>query len=353
MIFPSPQIKHRRRYATPHDLDCLQGLWYSPSGMAKLGRPGRSLLQFFVAIARMGFDGIDAPIGAISSSLYRVLGQTKSDRTVFRGLSDLEANGFILRRSFRIGENRMRCLVRFNESAFRFLTAKKEPTSEYINSQLTKSQSSDRMNINLRVNSCNSSSYKKPREREQDKFQNWSHPIVFTLICLLGKTPRDRKLIARAKTEIMAEQAGIGIIGGTGLEWSSFAKSWQKMAPAVREGIARADILPALRRSEGPPPASQHAQVEPTPRDWMLKDAPSEEITRPMTPPRREKSPAAPLREKSPAVPLREKSPAAPRREKSPAVPRREKSPAAPRLETSLSSDELKILEMAREKARR
>lgn len=251
----------KRKYAVACDLERIDGIWYqNKGGMFGLKRSGKNLLQFFVTVARLGYKGIDAPIGAVTDALWRSLGQTQSERTVYRALSDLEENHFIFRKTFRVGENRLKTLIRFNMDSFRFLLEKKQPTKEHINTQLTKSQSSDRMNITVRVNSCNNTDLnKKPRARARagstQKTKHRYHPIVLTLR-IVTKALCDRKKMTWKKRRVVLNVAELELAGSdlyeskSGIDWLEYSARWDNMSNSERDGVARSDILPVLLKGD-------------------------------------------------------------------------------------------------------
>jgi len=261
---PAPFLEStpKRKYATPNDLDRIEGIWYQTKGTFNLSRCGRSLLQFFVTVARLGYHGVDAPIGAITNSFWRSLGNTCSERTVYRALNDLEKHGFVLRRTFRVGENRLKCLIRFELDSMRFMLAEKEPTQAHINTQLTKCQSDDRMNINLRVNSCNSSDLNnmsragaRTSNRQTSKPSKRYHPIITTLRIVTTALCNQKRLTWKARRAALS-LADLEVNNSdlyrsrSGIPWELHETRWPSMSIEERDGIAAREILPILLRGD-------------------------------------------------------------------------------------------------------
>lgn len=174
-----------------------------------------------------------------------------SSSTVRRCLARLEQLGYIT-----IERRRDGLLISLNLDRFAYWTRQTSsnitPTSVHISHPLSNWQDSDRSKNNLRVNSCNSSSY--PTRAKQDKFIFWKHPIVYTLMMVLKGDPDRVSLLARAEIETRAIAAGVELLHPSGVPWEHYAKHWQELDPnsgGPRELIAKNEILPILRRSVG------------------------------------------------------------------------------------------------------
>ena len=245
-----------RKYATPGDLEKLDGIWYQSSGTFNLTKSGRRLLQLFVTLVRLGYEGVDTPIGCISKTLWRIIGESRSDRTIFRALNDLEEKGFVVRKTFKVGDNRLKCIIRFRLDAFRFLSKKKEPTQTHINTQLTKSRDTDRTSIKSRVNSLNITDLNnKPRARARARKISRYHPIIVTLRILTFKMCQEKRL-SWAKRRVALSAADVEINGcelytqRSGVRWDELKPKWLEMSPEERDSIARTEIIPQLLRGD-------------------------------------------------------------------------------------------------------
>ncbi|MDD5061437.1 MAG: hypothetical protein PHN44_04040 [Candidatus Marinimicrobia bacterium] len=177
-----------------------------------------------------------------------------SERTFYRGLSELEKIGFFSRKKYRVKHDKFMTIIEFNMERFRFWKREISSTPTlshiaYISPYLPNCQESPRTSSNIRVNSCDitAKEQNKPRARASS-FKNWVHPVLFSLMCVLkAQKDRDRALIiSRARWEIDAGRAGIEIPGHSGVEWDR--PSWQEMPFAHREQVIRNEILPVLRQ---------------------------------------------------------------------------------------------------------
>lgn len=215
-----------------------------------LSNRASSVLALFIALVKLGYIGISAPIAAIEQAIERS-GYHLSGRTLYRALSELQLLGFITRKKCRIGHDKFETHICFIQNRFEFWTRRnvpKLPTSSHISPCLPNCQESPGTKIYTVVNSSNSSNKSKEPRARASRFKNWIDPILYTLL-IVTKKDRDRKLvIARARLEIESKREGIVPAGCSGVDWDR--PSWQEMPFGIRESICRREILPLLRNRE-------------------------------------------------------------------------------------------------------
>ena len=96
------------------------------AGTGSLSPRARRTLAVYVALVKMGFDGVAAPMGAIADAVYRSShGEAGSIRTLQRAHPELEARGFICCANFRPRGRTKGALIRFNLDAFSYWTGRK------------------------------------------------------------------------------------------------------------------------------------------------------------------------------------------------------------------------------------
>lgn len=253
-------------------------------GTGNLSPRARRTLAVYIALVKMGYSGISAPMGAIADAVYRSShGEAGSIRTLQRANGELEERGFIDCVRFRNGERSRGALIRFNLEAFSFWTKISSnnispmPTQSHISPGTTSCHPSDRTRDQVASNS------QDPLEKVSTKpragaraFKRTSrgkkHPVVFSVGKALDKMhgvhrADKRAARARAQCELMAIAAGIAIVNPSGVDWAYWASRWNDFSWQVREMTAAREIIPMLlgqpdkmRRS----PASENtAQIIP------------------------------------------------------------------------------------------
>lgn len=255
----------------------------------KLDNKSNMLLSCFVALSKLGNNGISSPIYHILKMLNRN-GYNISQRSIFRALSQLQSLGYITRQKYRTGDDRFRTIIRFADDAFSYWTQKRTskiapiPTrndTSYNDSQLPNWQEEDLTNTNYRVNSCNyNNKYTKQRasardqiyfskndqKQPQSKRKKRNSVLTSILICLdkireLHRSDRKRAL-STARCEIHAIDAGVQIIGGSGIDWKYWMSRWDNFSIPVREMTAKNEIIPLLLSRKLKPNSAKSYNLE-------------------------------------------------------------------------------------------
>lgn len=249
-----PSQRQSIKFAKINDLERLNFV-VKDGSFPNISNKSSSVLALFIALVRLGYSGISAPIAALEKAVEKS-GYHLSERTLYRALSELQNLGFITRKKLRIGHDKFETSIEFVLNRFEFWTKRnvpKNPTSSHISPCLPNCQESPRTKIYPSVNSSESSKkIKEPRARASC-FKNWINPVLYTLL-VITKKDRDRKLvIARARLEIESQKEGVMPAGHSGVDWDR--PSWREMPFGVRESICRQDVLPLLRDRETLMPA--------------------------------------------------------------------------------------------------
>lgn len=231
------------------------------AGTGNLAPLGRQWLAFCVVLIRLGYTGIRAPMWAIARAHYRACGQSRSERTAYRGLALLEKAGFLKRQKLRLGPDHFASVIRFNLDRFKYWTGRQNP---HIAPYLPKGQETEVTSKETMVNSRNPSPIElhKPapdRDRYRGGVKNPSgkgprreHPIVYTLRCIT-RGPLRRYVIARAVVEITSKS-----LRTSGVNWAKWIPQWTQLTIAEREHIAREQIRPYLVAMLPAAPAPEH-----------------------------------------------------------------------------------------------
>jgi len=219
------------------------------------------LISLFISVSKMGYTEINVPIGKLISILKSRIGQSISERSMFRYLSEVESQSIIYRKKYRVGKDRFNTKIHLSEDFFLYWSKRKShkvtplPTRNHNNPQLPKWQESAGTKDNTRVNqdnlSCSSSSeknvYNKPRARASDQFtgkRKRENPLLYS-VRYSCKGRRDaRFLIARAKWEL---NCGQDIPGHSGVDWSYWSQRWQSFCKETKDSVMRCQILPLLQ----------------------------------------------------------------------------------------------------------
>lgn len=255
-------------------------------GTGSISPRARRALAVYVALVKMDFGGIAAPMGAIADAVWRSShGEAKSIRTLQRANRELEARGFIHCQTFRPGERSKGAVILFETASFSYWTKKTVQNVRPLPTQshnvvsretmcdtvphTTTCRPSDRTKDNSRVNLRDiiPSSNKEPRgaraiNTKGPKEKPRKNPVLFSLVMVLaasrGMHRIDRRTCrARAEIEIKAAGAGVGLVNPSGVDWEYWARHWEEMPIAVRETTIRREILPLLLgRAPEPVPAA-------------------------------------------------------------------------------------------------
>jgi len=218
------------------------------------------LISLFISVSKMGYTEINVSIGKLISILKSRIGQSISERSMFRYLSEVESKSIIHRKKYRVGKDRFNTQIQLSEDFFSFWSKRKShnvtpiPTQDHRHSQLPKRQESARTKDNIRVNQdnhrCSSSSeknvYNRPRARASDQYtgkRKRENPLIYS-VRYSCKGRRDaRFLIARAKWEL---NCGREIPGHSGVDWNYWSQRWQSFGNGTKDSVMRGQILPLL-----------------------------------------------------------------------------------------------------------
>jgi hypothetical protein len=285
----------------------VRNIEFSQSGIIGTGTlspRARRTLSVYVAAAKMGYEGISAPLGAIADAVYRTsFGEAGSIRTLQRSNRELENAGYIRIGNLRIGKNSRCALIFFCLRSFSYWLQRRQKNvsplpqrqvceERYDNSpHATSCRTFDPTNYTDRVNSSyiNNNSDKKPHagacainESNKQKRKKRSD-VLFSLEKVLSAGDndfcrRDRRMIrARAGCEVKAITAGIEIINHSGIDWSYWERRWKDFSIEVRESTVKREILPLLfgdhraARAEIPSPTGTAPAKEPITKQQIEK----------------------------------------------------------------------------------
>ena len=241
----------KKNQAKEQDLERIKFVTRDQS-FPNISNKASAILSCFISLYRLNYTGVSSYIEVINRSIDRC-GYHMSERTFYRGLSELEGLGFFSRKKYRVKHDKFMTIIEFNLERFRFWKRSSSMHTQthiaHISSSLPNCQESLRTSSNIRVNSCDitAKEQNKPRARAS-RFKNWVHPVLYSLMCVLkAQKALDRALIiSRARWEIDAGRAGIDIPGHSGIDWDR--PSWQEMPRTHREQVIRNEILPVLRK---------------------------------------------------------------------------------------------------------
>jgi hypothetical protein len=236
------QSKLSRNFATYSDLEKFDfAITLSAERLTALSR---RWLRFFVAVAKYGFSGISTSISLLTIAEFRVNKETKSERTTYRALAELETKGFIRRRQCRLGPDRFQTTIDFVPEAFSFYLQKVTknvspmPTPTHISAPLPRWQG-DKLTSNSHVLTPNLISNKLKSNKYAKKTAEYLNPILYTLLCVL--TGAALKIAtARFKREL---ETGENV---SGCDWGYWRERWTSLPITHREETARREFVPAL-----------------------------------------------------------------------------------------------------------
>ena len=248
---PIPSTK-QNRLADARDLERIQWTINQLAGTGSLKPLARNWLSFCVALARLGYTGIKAPIAAVTRAQYRSVAQTRSDSSTHRGLGLLEQAGYIRRKKLRLGPDRFASEIIFNMPRFDYWLMGEV---SHIAPQLSKCEETEVTSKALLVNPCNyspNSDTKPPRANDHNgelvnkgsgdsgKNKHRYHPIVFSLKCITRGSLLNF-ILARAVVELQSRA-----MRTSGVDWPRHEAQWSKLYHGEREHIARTEIMPRL-----------------------------------------------------------------------------------------------------------
>lgn len=217
----------------------------------------RRWFSFFVAAAKLGFEGTSVSIGELTDHEYRVSGQTHSVRTTFRALAGLEKKEFISRSRSRVGRDKFKTRIYFNPSAFCWYL--KKPSSNVLqprtfshkNIPLPTLQKDSRTKNSgvLLSNSTSNLLDCKRRARTVNKNPKIASALLPILITLRAMVPGARR-IAGVDRALFLDRAEAELISGdyiSGVDWQYWAnRPWKELPHEQRDNIAMTEIIPHL-----------------------------------------------------------------------------------------------------------
>jgi hypothetical protein len=275
------------------------------AGTGSLSPRARRTLAVYVALVKMGYEGVAAPMGAIADAVYRSShGEAGSIRTLQRAHPELEDKGYIRCANYRPHERTSGALIYFNLDAFSYWTGRKTqnvhplPTlSHNVVSRETMCDNSphttdchppDRTRTNSHTTpNILPSSNKEPRAGARsinNKSKRRKRSAVWTSVnIVLGAMKlhrHDRRAArARARCELEASAAGVELVNPSGIDWAYWEKRFLDMTIPVRENTAAREIVPLLfGKPVSPSEPKPVSPSEPKPV------SPSETICEPMGP---------------------------------------------------------------------
>lgn len=263
------------------NVNVIRNLEWSKSGIAGTGDlspRARRTLACYVAIVKMGYEGVSSPMGAVADAVWRVSsGESRSVRTLQRANAELETAGYIRRVEYRVGKRSREGLIFFNSDAFSYWTGRisekiiplkcsttcdmshispgttscrtLEVTTEV--SSVTSCISSFNSNIQPRAG-ARAINIDNDRESQKSKPSRKRKNAVLFSLChvlgVIGDLPRaDRaRARARAECELKAESAGVELVNPSGVDWRYWSSRWAEMSIVERESMVRREILPNL-----------------------------------------------------------------------------------------------------------
>jgi len=204
----------------------------------------RQWFSFFVAVAKLGFSGICTSIGFLTESEFSANHRTRSERSTYRALAGLENKGFIHRKKCRLGADKFQTTIHFDPDSFAFYLQKRSknvsplPAISHIDTHLPSWQE-DKYTNNSHDLTPNLISYKLKSKKYTKKTDEYLHPILYTLFCVLTGAalkiaiPRTRRELDTGTNE-------------SGIDWAYWSERWTSLPIEHREETARRDFIPSL-----------------------------------------------------------------------------------------------------------
>lgn len=249
------------------------------AGTGSLSPRARRTLAVYVALVKMGFEGISAPMGAIADAVYRSShGEAGSIRTLQRAHPELEERGFIRCSNYRPQKRTKGALIYFNLDAFAYWTGRKThivqplPTQPHNQPHTTTCHPPDRTRTESQVTSpILPSTNKEPRAgaRSINKSKRRKRSAVWTSVNIVLGAMRNvhrgdrRAARARAKCELEALSAGVKLVNPSGVDWAYWETRFAEMPIAVRETTAAREIVPLLLGRDATPASRRQTSSPP------------------------------------------------------------------------------------------
>lgn len=280
------------RTAYHADLFQIEFCTVATRGSAGLSPLARSYLSFLLALVRLGYSQIKAPLAVIAAAQFRAFGYTKSRRSAQRAIDELSKHGFIHRPALRINYDSKLSVININIDRFSFWTKNpKKPTLSSKNLHApnlpTDKLTSNPKNLQIvdpMVLSSNSlkSKINAKNKKAKTNFDSWQDPRFYTVRLVLAvDRPAQAALIESRARAFFAKNS-------TGHKWT--AQNWQTLTYSEREYIARHELIPEIQSNalQAAPNALQTLidclvhRPEPTPEPAPL--APESPIKEPSEP---------------------------------------------------------------------
>lgn len=231
----------------------------TPRSLSKLGK---RWFAFFKGLVALSYDAIAAPLGCICDAEHRAAGQTRSERTAYRALRELEIGGYIKRPRRPSGETR----IAFLPALYVSYISAPLPNCQALLIPDQVGSDPDRKPINPRsqigpseaiTGSANGSRAAlaglAPRQVTPHAPLHRAPPPLYSLrrVCMAAA---DRPaVLALAASEYAARRSAARPLSG--IDWQHETERWNLMSIPEREHIAAGELLPALRRAlAGDPP---------------------------------------------------------------------------------------------------
>ena len=209
------------RLATAQKIRTIDFALSGIGGTGSISPRARRTLAVYIALVKMDFDVIAAPMGAIADAVWRSShGEAKSIRTLERANRELQDRGFIRSKTFRPGERSKGAVIYFDIAAFSYWTKKTvrnvQPltTSSYNvvsretmcdnSAHTTSCRTSDRTKDNSRYTpNIPLDSYKEPRGARAINTNGKTekprrNPVLFSLVAVLAAAAGEWCLVCLA-----------------------------------------------------------------------------------------------------------------------------------------------------------
>lgn len=234
-----------RHIARKNDLFSIEYCYTSRIGTGNMSALGRSYLMFFLALIKSGFCRVEAPIAALCDAQFRAFGYTKSTRSAYRALAELERGGFIKRRKFRIKENSKISIIDINRENFEYFLKNKSFLS-HKDTHVTNRQTYEltnnptKLQTSKPVKNISISNYNCKNNTKKQKKRQKVNPVLYTVGCVVRADGLPWSYYFRLR-DIIEKRVNPG-----GLEFARYDNIWPSMSFAERESCARREIIPSL-----------------------------------------------------------------------------------------------------------
>jgi len=255
-LIAPPSVQPSPKTAKKKDLFRITYLNLGFAGYQALPKGARSWLAYFVALVKLGYGRIEAPLGALVDAHIKSGGNNRSTRSAFRALAELEKLGYISRRAPRLGSNYAQSVININFDRFQFFLSEacnkkcvNIPHVPNCQPSCTLNIPSDPVTILFNsalkstLNATPKTENRKPETGTADNRKNWINPIIYTLgVVLRADNAPDRDQVLDMARRIVADSGGG--------HWKHTVDSWWRMCHAEREHAARNEILAVCRNTD-------------------------------------------------------------------------------------------------------